>query len=332
MVIIRCKNEETAAARRDMNRIGFALIFVILLQWLISIAIYIVIVTRSGTHITFYGFTPQQILKTIMQIRKAAAAHIVSSSAALFFATLIANTLPFYLCLRACGIKLKSVFSRPQIDGGTVVLYGVVALGASELTSMLVSTLASLLKLVHLKLTTPSFNIPWKSPLGTVLMITAAVILAPLTEEFICRGVLLRVFRRYGDIFAVVASSLVWALLHGNFVQGIPVFILGLFFGMLALRSGSILPTFLIHAFNNSLALFSTSALHGSIEARLAEVSISLTILLLSIVLFPIYYKKFVIKDKGRPAKGFAIFFTCVPILLVILFCAYTTVLSVKPV
>jgi heme/copper-type cytochrome/quinol oxidase subunit 2 len=143
--------------------------------------------------------------------------------------------------------------------------------------------------------------------------------------------VLLRVFRRYGDLFAVIASSLVWALLHGNFVQGIPVFFMGIFFGILALEADSIIPTFIIHAVNNTIAMAESSAQNGSMIFKASIGMVNFTIMLLAAVLFSLFYKKFRIEQKGSPATGFKAFFSSIPIIIVIIFCAVLTVLSVKP-
>jgi membrane protease YdiL (CAAX protease family) len=332
VIAIKIKSEAELAGHRDMNRIGTALICLIALQWIISTAVYCVIALRLGLHFYLNGFTPEALLKSLMQLKMGAANNPNSMPLALFAATLIANTVPFIICARACGVTKRPMFSRPRIDGGEAALFGVVSIGLGLLFSMFVSSLAGLLRLVHLRLSTPAFNIPWKSPFGAAAIIIAVVVIAPLTEEFICRGVLLRVFRRYGDVFAVIASSLVWALLHGNFVQGIPVFFMGIFLGMLALKSGSILPTFIIHAANNALALFeSAAAQSGSNLPMFAANSLNIIILFAAIVLFSACYRQFNFDSKGRVAHGLDAFFTCPTILITIIFCAFLTVMSVRP-
>jgi membrane protease YdiL (CAAX protease family) len=250
---------------------------------------------------------------------------------ALLVATVVGNTVPFVICARACGIKVGEIFARPKVSAQTTALFGTVAIGASIFVSIFVGILESLLKYVHLKLTTPAFVIPWSSPAGTVAVILAVVIIAPLTEEFICRGVLLRAFRRYGDVFAVVASSLVWALLHGNFVQGIPVFCMGIIFGMLALKSDSIIPTFIIHSVNNILSLIDSSAAQNSIVSKLFSGSFNIVLLFTAIVLYCVFFNQFRIKRNGSPARGFAAFFTSVPVIIFILVCAALTIMSIKP-
>ena len=337
------ENSEMSCARRHMNHIGGALLALMILHLVVALTIYYMLAIQAGAHIGFYGISPAGVLKTVAQIKTAAAKVAIASPVAQLFATLIGNILPFIICARAVGVNRHQIFSRSEVSGSTTALFGIVALAASLFASVVVNLVSLLLKFGRLELTTPSINIPWKSPVGAVAMILAVVVAAPLTEEFICRGVLLNVFRRYGDIFAVVASSLVWALLHENLVQGLPVFAMGLFFGMLALKSHSIIPTVILHSLNNTLSLVESAAItQNTLFSRLGVSAMNFTVLVAAIVLVSVYYKSFSNVHDGENVRcgenvhcgnrhGFAVFFTCVPILIVVLICAAETLLSIKP-
>lgn len=100
--------------------------------------------------------------------------------------------------------------------------------------------------------------------LGLVL---AAVVLAPVTEELMYRGVLLRALEPRGKRFALVVSSIVFSLVHAlgldmeRFWQSAavvlpPLFILGLLLAWLTQRSGRLGPAILLHSGWNMLAVF----------------------------------------------------------------------------
>jgi membrane protease YdiL (CAAX protease family) len=326
-------------ARRHMNHIGVALLALMLLQRSVSLTVYYIIARSDVTGIEFYGLSYVGILKTIAQIKSAAAGNALAMPLALLFATLIGNIVPFIVCARAVDVNKRKVFSCEKVSGSMTAIYGIVALGAGLFASMVVNLIARLLKPVGLELAMPSISIPWGSPVGVVIMVLAVVVAAPLTEEFICRGVLLNVFRRFGDVFAVVASSLVWALLHGNFVQGVPVFAMGLFLGALALRANSIIPTVILHGINNMLALVeATAASQNKVFSTTGVPMINFIVLISAIVLVGVCYKPFdgLRRDGnircGGNIRGFAVFFSCVPMIVAILICATMTVLSIKPV
>ena len=83
-------------------------------------------------------------------------------------------------------------------------------------------------------------------------------VLPALTEEFAFRGVVMGSLRRYSDGFALIVSSALFALMHGNFVQMPFTFCCGLVFGYIAIKCDSLLPAILIHFFNNALAVTSS--------------------------------------------------------------------------
>jgi len=88
----------------------------------------------------------------------------------------------------------------------------------------------------------------------TLLSALSTVILAPLTEEVIFRGLILgRLARAMPGWLAVLLSALVFGLAHGQLVWIAYAFLLGVVFGFIRLRSGSIWPTLLLHILFNAL-------------------------------------------------------------------------------
>ena len=79
------------------------------------------------------------------------------------------------------------------------------------------------------------------------------VIIAPVCEELIFRKLLLQPLRSGGDIFAAAASALIFGAYHGNFDQFPYAFVVGLLYGILAVRSSSMVPTLVLHILNNLL-------------------------------------------------------------------------------
>ena len=81
-------------------------------------------------------------------------------------------------------------------------------------------------------------------------------IFAPLFEEWLCRGMVLRGLLQKGKpVAAIVVSALFFALLHANPWQALPAFMLGLLFGYVYYKTGSLKLTMLMHCVNNTLAL-----------------------------------------------------------------------------
>lgn len=91
-----------------------------------------------------------------------------------------------------------------------------------------------------------------------LINLVTTVILAPLLEELIFRGCILESLKKYSTSFAIVFSSLLFAMLHMNLAQSIPVFGMGLVFGWMYVRTGSLPMTIVLHLINNAVSMFST--------------------------------------------------------------------------
>ena len=78
-----------------------------------------------------------------------------------------------------------------------------------------------------------------------------------ICEEVLFRGFALRSLEKtLGSKWAILITAFAFAIVHLDFVRLIPTFALGLAFGVVAVKTGSILPSILLHVLNNSIALF----------------------------------------------------------------------------
>lgn len=86
----------------------------------------------------------------------------------------------------------------------------------------------------------------------------AVSIFAPLFEEWLCRGMVLRGLLAGSSMkpfWAIVISAVFFALIHFNPWQAVPAFLLGCLFGYVYYRTGSLKLTMLMHFANNTFAL-----------------------------------------------------------------------------
>ena len=85
-------------------------------------------------------------------------------------------------------------------------------------------------------------------------------IMAPVCEEWLCRGMVLRglLSRGHKPWLAIVISALFFAFIHLNPWQAVPAFVLGLIFGYVYYRTGSLKLTMLMHCVNNTVAVLVT--------------------------------------------------------------------------
>ena len=84
----------------------------------------------------------------------------------------------------------------------------------------------------------------------TFSMFLYASILAPVWEEILFRGYVLRTLRPFGKRFAIFASAVVFGLFHGNLLQTPYALLMGLLLGYITVEY-SIIWSILLHMFNN---------------------------------------------------------------------------------
>ena len=81
-------------------------------------------------------------------------------------------------------------------------------------------------------------------------------ILAPLLEEVLVRGLVLRGYLlNYSPIKAIIASAIFFGAIHLNPWQFVGGFVSGIFLGYLYYKTKSLIPSILVHFLNNSLSV-----------------------------------------------------------------------------
>ena len=89
-----------------------------------------------------------------------------------------------------------------------------------------------------------------------VMIIVLAVIVAPMSEEFIFRFFIYGVLRRYfGIVIALLFNAVLFAAAHNHLPSAFPLFVLGGCFTLAYEWSGSILVSMAMHALFNSTQL-----------------------------------------------------------------------------
>lgn len=114
-------------------------------------------------------------------------------------------------------------------------------------------------------------KIGYKVPVGTVPSldgwnllpaILVIAVLPALFEELIFRGIMTRNMQEggWGTVATVLISGALFSIYHGNPSQTIYQFFCGACFAFLTVKSGSMLPTAVMHFINNALILILSSA------------------------------------------------------------------------
>ena len=88
-------------------------------------------------------------------------------------------------------------------------------------------------------------------------------IFAPIFEEWLCRGMVLRgLLTKMKPVWAIVISALFFAVIHANPWQALNAFLIGLLMGYVYYKTGSLILTMIIHFVNNG-----TSVILSNVES-----------------------------------------------------------------
>ena len=88
------------------------------------------------------------------------------------------------------------------------------------------------------------------------MSIATLVVLPPLAEELVFRGVFARgLATRLPTIAAIAISAALFSIYHRSLLQALPTLIIGIPLAWLAIRADSILPGVIVHALNNLIGV-----------------------------------------------------------------------------
>lgn len=144
---------------------------------------------------------------------------------------------------RVLSLRLPS--PQAALAGVAIGLFGWVAIGGVSMR--ILPPPESLVRALNKILMLGDEQIPL-ALLWFVVAVTPAV-----CEELFFRGLILSGLRSFGKWPAILISSFLFGIAHSSIYRLLPTFLLGILFGYLVWRSGSIAASIIAHAINNSL-------------------------------------------------------------------------------
>lgn len=138
-------------------------------------------------------------------------------------------------------------------------------------------------------------------------------LLAALVEEVVFRGVVLRMLRPWGDLWAVWCSAVLFALCHASPLQFLPALLTGALLGAFVVITGGIGLSVVVHTCYNALAMTLNYLLEGRSSVLPVLVIWAVLILVGAAALLRLYGSWIRARlTPPRPRKDFY----CAPVLL----------------
>ena len=259
--------------------------------YLIIFIVVQIMVMYVGTGI-WAGIKGESFQATLQAISTGGNAILTALTSA--FSSII--TLVIFLKLQWTPLTRGYLLSKPW---GTLLWVALFALG----TIIPLSYLYELLGIEMDENTEQIFVSLMKEPWGYV----AVGILAPLAEEVVFRGAILRtllgIMSKKNHWVAIIISAALFGLAHFNAAQFVNALLMGLLLGWMYYRTGSLVPGILLHWVNNTMAYVLANIMpqsdgklidlfHGDEKTMYYAVGFSLCIMIPSFIQMIIRLKK----------------------------------------
>lgn len=219
--------------------------------------------------------------------------------------------------------KIKALFvKKNKMKLTTFLMLIVVCMSGQALFTVIGNGVEAILKLFGLSILQSMEDAQANST--TISMFLYTSLFAPFTEELIFRGLLLRRMEKYGRLFAIITTAILFGAFHGNLIQGLFAAFIGIIYAYVALEY-CIVWAMLLHIINNFIFgdLFNliTKGLSTNLQNIISYVMVVGFFLGAVIIVF--LYRKRILEYRrnNRTEKGFYryTFTSCVTIILLII-------------
>ena len=164
---------------------------------------------------------------------------------------------PFPIAARCAGFKIGDLLKLGKPQKQTALPFILIGLGFCSFANIASSYSSSFFESFGIKYEVDYGENP-SGVLGFLLTLIATAVVPALVEEFACRGIVLGMLRKHGDVFAIIASSVVFGVMHGNFDQMPFAIIIGLILGYVYVKTDSLWVSIALHFANNAVSVIMT--------------------------------------------------------------------------
>lgn len=172
-------------------------------------------------------------------------------------AYLISNLFVFFLGCKICKIPINSMFQTKDLSKPTMLRYMGIGLFLQMTSAIIIGIITTIIEQFGGTASTPDFEFRGNTKLLVVTILYTCIV-APITEELVFRGFLLKNMSRVSQKFGIVITAVMFGIFHGNIPQAILAFITGIFLAHITIKHNSILPAIAVHATVNTFSMINT--------------------------------------------------------------------------
>ena len=231
-------------AAQSYNRTGGAL----LIHYGIVNIVQIIVVIAASVIFSIRGYSQQEVVKEIQGL------FVLLTAASLSY--LIANPAGTVIGLAFTG-RLKEfggMFGKPRLSVG-IFTAGIFAITAiqnicgyiQQIISTLIDSSGTEGTIIGQIEFTDDHTL-------NIMIVLYVVVFGPVLEELLFRGMVLKNLCCTDVRFGIIMSSVFFGLFHGNIMQFVIAFVIGVFMSYMDIQAGSIIPSIVYHVINNGMA------------------------------------------------------------------------------
>ncbi len=285
---VACQPEQgTIVQKKDLTKLGN------------RICLLLILVSVFANIITYFMIVPMSAKAALQHKALDLTQNPLLQQLVMYIPTLISLLIVLLISRKMLHQKILENYHKPKTSISFMLMGCLVAVGASMTGVLFSGAITSFLS--HFSIQSGMANIATPDNLpAKIVNIAYLCVIAPFLEETLFRGVILKSLRSYGNVFAIIASSVLFGIFHFNLLQLIPATLTGLVFAFIAVKSESIIPSILAHAFNNTVTVILALVVKDTPQMKIVYGSIVLLMIAITIIILILNRKEFRSLHEGR--------------------------------
>ena len=241
---------ERAGIRRFFTMTFLTLLFEAVTAMTVFVALRLIATTvLQQVDLRKLGTLPQNYDQIVSQFLDDSSIVYASN----LIAFLIANTLAVLVGCKLTNLRIRSLFRLREFHASQGLCYIFVGLWLQLLAGILSEHLLPVLRNAGLPVALPDITLDGFTR-RTAVFILYGCLVAPVTEELLLRGVVLKNLSRVSQRFGILLSALLFGLMHENLAQFLFTVPFGILLGLITVRHNSVTPAMLVHIAVNTAA------------------------------------------------------------------------------
>lgn len=165
---------------------------------------------------------------------------------------LTGNLAAFLVGCKLTGVRTRDCFRTRALRAPNLISYMLLGLWIQLVTGHLAQWVQILMKQLGVRSFAPQITVSGSMHRTAVLALYCCVV-APVTEELLMRGLVLKNLCRVSQRLGIVLSALLFAVMHENVPQMLLAFPLGVLLAYITIRHNSVTPAICVHICVNTV-------------------------------------------------------------------------------